>query len=196
MGETQLYYLQSCYYDPKIGRFINADALVSTGQGILGNNMFAYCRNNPVNRKDNNGAEDEDATDDEDDGYRLVGFGFQGELDVGSYEVGVEIIVYWDQLVCGGKDPIVAIYSYEGVYVDIDDIKKSTQFIETVGKLILAGATNFSDNQNIEAFLIALQQSIFKDLGVSGSIMGIWGNRGILKIQNPIPARLIPILQQ
>jgi hypothetical protein len=31
-----------------MGRFINADALVSTGQGILGNNMFAYCGNNPV----------------------------------------------------------------------------------------------------------------------------------------------------
>jgi len=31
-----------------MGRFINADALVSTGQGILGNNMFAYCNNNPI----------------------------------------------------------------------------------------------------------------------------------------------------
>ena len=30
------------------GRFINADALVSTGQGLLGNNMFVYCLNNPV----------------------------------------------------------------------------------------------------------------------------------------------------
>ena len=47
--ETTLYYLQSRYYDPELGRFINADALVSTGQGILGNNMFAYCLNNPVN---------------------------------------------------------------------------------------------------------------------------------------------------
>ena len=46
--ETNLYYLQSRYYDPEMGRFINADALVSTGQGLLGNNMFAYCNNNPV----------------------------------------------------------------------------------------------------------------------------------------------------
>jgi len=46
--ETGLYYLQSRYYDPEIGRFINADAFVSTGQGLLGNNMFAYCLNNPV----------------------------------------------------------------------------------------------------------------------------------------------------
>ena len=50
--ETGLYYLQSRYYDPEIGRFINADGLVSTGQGFSGNNMFAYCGNNPVNRAD------------------------------------------------------------------------------------------------------------------------------------------------
>ena len=31
-----------------MGRFINADALVATGQGLLGNNMFAYCNNSPV----------------------------------------------------------------------------------------------------------------------------------------------------
>ncbi len=50
--ETQLYYLQSRYYNPEIGRFINADALVSTGQGILGYNMFVYCGNNPVANSD------------------------------------------------------------------------------------------------------------------------------------------------
>ena len=31
-----------------MGRFISADSYVSTGQGILGNNMFAYCNNNPI----------------------------------------------------------------------------------------------------------------------------------------------------
>ena len=52
---TGLYYLQSRYYDPAVGRFINADGLVSTGQGFTGNNMFAYCLNNPVNFVDRNG---------------------------------------------------------------------------------------------------------------------------------------------
>ena len=56
--ETGLYYLQSRDYNPDVGRFINADALISTGQGMLGNNMFAYCRNNPVKRKDVSGTED------------------------------------------------------------------------------------------------------------------------------------------
>jgi len=54
-SETQLYYLQSRYYNPEIGRFLNADGLVSTGQGMLGNNMFAYCGNNPANRIDYTG---------------------------------------------------------------------------------------------------------------------------------------------
>ena len=40
--ETGLYYLQSRYYDPQTGRFINADIMVSTGQGVLGCNMCAY----------------------------------------------------------------------------------------------------------------------------------------------------------
>ena len=54
-AETGLYYVSSRYYDPEVGRFINADGLVSTGQGILGNNMFAYCLNNPVNYEDSDG---------------------------------------------------------------------------------------------------------------------------------------------
>ncbi|MBR2421632.1 MAG: RHS repeat-associated core domain-containing protein [Oscillospiraceae bacterium] len=53
--ETSLYYLQSRYYNPEIGRFINADAFASTGQGLLGNNMFLYCNSNPVNFQDDMG---------------------------------------------------------------------------------------------------------------------------------------------
>ena len=47
-SETGLYYLQSRYYNPAIGRFINADEYVGTGQGTLGYNMYAYCLSNPV----------------------------------------------------------------------------------------------------------------------------------------------------
>lgn len=54
--ETGFYYLQSRYYDPETGRFLNADGFISTGQGILSNNMFAYCGNNPVNRADSSGS--------------------------------------------------------------------------------------------------------------------------------------------
>ena len=53
--ETGFYYLNSRYYDPAVGRFINADNYPSTGQGLSGNNMFAYCGNNPVSREDDGG---------------------------------------------------------------------------------------------------------------------------------------------
>ena len=53
--KTGLYYLQTRYYDPEVGRFINADAYVSTGQGVLGNNMYLYCGNNPVLLVDSSG---------------------------------------------------------------------------------------------------------------------------------------------
>ena len=54
-AETGFYYLQSRYYDPAICRFINADTYLSTGQGMLGHNMFTYCGNNPVNYCDSSG---------------------------------------------------------------------------------------------------------------------------------------------
>ncbi len=47
-SETGLYYLQSRYYNPSWGRFINADGYLSTGGGVLDGNMFSYCGNNPV----------------------------------------------------------------------------------------------------------------------------------------------------
>ncbi len=54
--DTELYYLQSRYYDAEVGRFLNADAFASTGQGVIDTNMFAYCGNNPISRQDSNGA--------------------------------------------------------------------------------------------------------------------------------------------
>ena len=53
--DSGFYYLQSRYYDPVTHRFINADGYVSTGAGVIGHNMFAYCNNNPVNCCDPSG---------------------------------------------------------------------------------------------------------------------------------------------
>ena len=50
-ADLELYYLNSRYYDSNTGRFISPDKYISTGQGLLGYNMFAYCGNNPVNYK-------------------------------------------------------------------------------------------------------------------------------------------------
>ena len=54
-NESGLYYLQSRYYDPAVCRFVNADGYASTGQGVLGYNMFAYCNNSPIIASDPDG---------------------------------------------------------------------------------------------------------------------------------------------
>ena len=48
--ETCLYYLNSRYYDPASGRFINPDSASYIGADgtLIGYNLFAYCGNNPV----------------------------------------------------------------------------------------------------------------------------------------------------
>ena len=58
--ETGFYYLQSRYYAPEVGRFINAepnadDGEFDDGSEILGYNVYAYCFNNPVNSFDPDG---------------------------------------------------------------------------------------------------------------------------------------------
>ena len=53
--ESGFYYLNSRYYDPEVGRFLNGDVYISTGQGLTGYNMYVYCGNNPVLRQDNTG---------------------------------------------------------------------------------------------------------------------------------------------
>lgn len=48
-SETGFYYVSSRYYEPEIGRFINADDIAYLGMGGLTSyNLFAYCGNNPV----------------------------------------------------------------------------------------------------------------------------------------------------
>ena len=53
--ETGLYYLQSRYYNPGWGRFINVDSQLNCSMDIGGCNAFAYCLNNPVNMADIDG---------------------------------------------------------------------------------------------------------------------------------------------
>ena len=54
--ETGLYYLQTRYYDPTAGRFINADSAdYLDPESINGLNLYAYCGNNPVMNVDPSG---------------------------------------------------------------------------------------------------------------------------------------------
>ena len=53
--ETGYYYLKTRYYNPEWGRFLNADGLFESGHEVLGNNLYTYCSNNPINYCDPDG---------------------------------------------------------------------------------------------------------------------------------------------
>ncbi len=54
--ETGLYYLQSRYYDPKVGRFISMDQVEYLAPDVVnGLNLYVYCLNNPVMSSDPEG---------------------------------------------------------------------------------------------------------------------------------------------
>ena len=46
--EIGLYYLNSRYYDPQTGRFINADSQTDNNAGLVGFNLYAYCANDSI----------------------------------------------------------------------------------------------------------------------------------------------------
>lgn len=50
--ETGLYYLNSRYYNPKIGRFINSDYIINSNFDFVSNNLFSYTSNNFINYED------------------------------------------------------------------------------------------------------------------------------------------------
>jgi RHS repeat-associated protein len=53
-SDTELYYLNSRYYDTSVGRFINADGLVDR-RTMTSHNLYSYCTNNPVIYTDSSG---------------------------------------------------------------------------------------------------------------------------------------------
>ena len=56
--ETSLYNLQSRYYNPMVGRLVNADeadVLILAVDDVLFNNSYLYCYNEPIMNKDING---------------------------------------------------------------------------------------------------------------------------------------------
>ena len=52
--EIKMYYLQSRYYDPFVGRFINSDSTsyINYTGTVISNNIECYCENSPINATD------------------------------------------------------------------------------------------------------------------------------------------------
>ena len=116
--ETGLYYLMTRYYDPEVCRFISADVYMSTGQGALGGNMWAYCLNNPILYSDTLG-----------ESVTVCIFGVTFTL-VELLVIGVAVAVVADILI-NGEEALV-IKAAEGVAGAVEAIAQIWQVVETV----------------------------------------------------------------
>ena len=56
-ADSNMYYLQSRYYDPILSRFVNADepAIINCIDNEMGGNLYTYCVNGVINFADTNG---------------------------------------------------------------------------------------------------------------------------------------------
>ena len=116
-SETGWYYLQSRYYDPAVGRFLNADEVQYLGDDDIHscNGLFTYCENNP-----NDGA---DATGKAK--CRPVGFGLQLEISGKLITMGVELIWYTESGIRNGRAwyiPYVYFYGGYGLSMDLENM--------------------------------------------------------------------------
>ena len=59
--ESELYYYNARYYNPKLGRFISRDIKLGNAGDILSSNRYIYVKNNPLKYVDPTGMVEEDA---------------------------------------------------------------------------------------------------------------------------------------
>lgn len=110
--DTELYYLQSRYYDPETGRFINADSLLVAGNYLQGTNMYAYCYKNPVMYVDPTGYNSED----------LYKFLASFAMLCGLANVG---FVWWEPI-------IKSDFSYEVIYGITEDVGNTLNWFYSI----------------------------------------------------------------
>lgn len=169
--ETGLYYLNIRYYDPSIGRFINADDIsYIQPTDINGLNLYAYCGNNPVMYTDPNGNFVLSLT-----ALILIGFGVSAAISAGASIISQGIDKGWDNInwwqvgldgLIGG---ISGALSMTGLNVfALAGINAGLSFIGSVGGNLLNGA-DFGD------------KNTWIDIGIStgiGFVVGLTGGRG------------------
>ena len=164
--ETGLYYLQSRYYDPEVGRFINCDDVryIGATQTELSYNVFAYCENEPVNFVDQSGTIKFDVA------WKQLGFTYNlsNKKDIQRKEAGKWPVSYSIWLKNGKRREVKEIYVVKfGV------------------KTSLVAITYIPKNKTYAYYLSLGGDNTLSSilLGISGAVLGIAGKApGIGKI--------------
>ena len=169
--ETGLYYLRNRFYAPTLCRFCNADGQFMFDGTLINANAFAYCVNDPTNNFDPDGNE-----------FRVVGAGVQvdasGAIGPAGVGVGVEVIVYWDEVVTAGGGPIVSIYVYNDINATLDlkewqdQITRIQEYLQPIIKQL----RSMSGNLKSLSFGDIKKTLGSASWGITGSALVITGN--------------------
>ena len=134
---TGLYYLQSRYYNPEWGRFLNCDdtsILLATQGETHGANLYAYCENNPINHVDYTG-------------YLFESIKIMGELKYNAFLLacGVVICTYYDCI------EIVTDRQYTntkkgGIQIPLDRVRVFDGKVLSFSDILLHLYISFGDN--------------------------------------------------
>ena len=145
-NEIGMYYLQSRYYDPVVGRFINADETSYNGPVEKTHFMclFAYCENDPSNKEDYAGR----AT------VFVAGYGLQIEISGKRAVFGVEFVWYIVSSIRKGRAWYIPyIYLYGGASLN-SDFTSAINKLATNPTLMLAPKKIGRFSGSISAFAI------------------------------------------
>ena len=153
--EIGMYYLQSRYYDPTVGRFINADDTDYLGANkiSLGYNLFTYCENEPILKIDYEGYAPR---------YKgIVGFGLQIAITADVLWCqgfwGMEVVWYpkCNNNFRNGIIPWIYCYSGGSIGRPREYNKLITPTILTDPKKVICGMSiSFSFSLSITCFLV------------------------------------------
>ena len=72
--ESELYYYNARYYNPKLGRFISRDSFMGRDGDSLSRNRYIYVKNNPLKYVDPTGNESEDVMGNKAGSFSIAGF--------------------------------------------------------------------------------------------------------------------------
>ena len=123
--------------------------------------MFVYCGNNPVN-----------FTDEAGERYVPVGGGVQFEASFENTVVGVELIIFWDVDECQNGAPVVAMYIYDGVSVNVSDALQASILS------YVADNTNVFEDGSVDPYVLidGLVTMLQQDFSISASGFLVFGN--------------------
>ena len=170
--ELGLYYVSSRYYDPETRRFVNADdpeIICEAAGGLTDKNLYTYCDNNLVTRRDADGCFWNIATG------ALIGAAISGGIELAA-QLGEHMI--FGSKVDFKSVAIATISGAVGGALAASDISESGQMI---GNAVISSVTEVvsqvsAGNKNVKN--IALNACA---MGVLGGYVGKKGGDGVRK---------------